>query len=75
MTNRSKQDQASGTPSVPGNVSSPGTSEQPQPWSKEDMAVAKPLPLPTVAIMPNGGMFGNTKSGKGETIAGGHPEP
>ena len=58
-------------PSKAGNVGSPDKPAQPRPWTAEEMASAKPLPLPTVG--PEGAE-NITHAGKGQTRAAGLPE-
>ena len=57
-----------------GNVRSPEEPGQARPWTEEEMAGAKPLPLPTVneaAKVPTSGV---PHAGKGETKPAGKPE-
>jgi hypothetical protein len=56
------------------NASSPDNPRTGRPWTDEEMAEAKPLPLPTVDPTARVGMGGVSHSGRGETTAAGRPE-
>jgi hypothetical protein len=64
-----------GAPGETGNVSSAKDIEPAHPWTADEMAAAKPIPLPTVEPTPQVvGVAGVPHAGKGETKAGGRPE-
>jgi hypothetical protein len=72
MTSKRKRDEAPGTPIDAGNTGSAENVGSARPWTDEEMAAAKPLPLPTVDtqnVRPQGTPY----VGKGETKPGGRP--
>lgn len=56
------------------NTRSPETVEPVQPWTKEEMERAKPLPLPTVDTTSNVDTPGLPYTGKGDVKPAGRPE-
>lgn len=66
---------AAGASSASGNVNSQGTSQPARPWTDEEMAAAKPLPLPTVDSSAKIRTPGVPHTGKGETKPAGRPDP
>jgi hypothetical protein len=74
MTKSRKQQSTSGVPDETGNISS-AEIEQVHSWTDEEMAAAKPIPLPTVESTPQvAGVAGVPHAGKGQTTPGGRPE-
>jgi hypothetical protein len=63
-----------GAPSDAGNTSSGDNLAPARPWTDEEMATAKPIPLPTVDAIPAVGQAGVPHAGKGETKPAGRPE-
>jgi hypothetical protein len=74
MAKKSKRDDAVGTGSEAGNASSTDKPGLARPWTDEEMAAAKPLPLPTVDTVPKVRTPGVPYAGKGETKPAGRPE-
>jgi hypothetical protein len=74
MAKKSKRDDAAGTGSEAGNESSANNPELARPWTDEEMAAAKPLPLPTVDTVAKVRTPGVPYAGKGETKPAGRPE-
>jgi len=75
MTKSRKHQSAPGAPDKTGNVSSAENIEQTHPWTDEEMAASKPIPLPTVEPTPRVvGVAGVPHAGKGEAKVGGRPE-
>ena len=75
MTKSRKHGSAPGAPNETGNVGSAENLQPARPWTDEEMAAAKPIPLPTVEPTPRVvGVAGVPDAGKGETKAGGRPE-
>jgi hypothetical protein len=75
MTKPKKHQSAPGAPDETGNVSSAENIEPARPWTDEEMAASKPIPLPTVEPTPRAvDIAGVTHAGKGETKGGGRPE-
>ena len=75
MVKSTKHQSVSGTPDETGIVSSAENIEPEHPWTDEEMAAAKPIPLPTVEPTPRVvGVASVPHAGKGETIAGGLPD-
>ena len=68
----SKRKSAADAPGEAGNTSSPGDPSQARPWTDEEMAAAKPLPLPTVD--PTTSVASVQHAGKGQTKPAGRPE-
>lgn len=72
---KSKKQSAPGAPDETGNVSSAESIEPGRPWTDEEMAASKPLPLPTVEPTPRAvDVAGVSHAGKGEKKRGGRPE-
>jgi hypothetical protein len=61
-------------PGEAGNVRSTDEPGQARPWTDEEMAAAKPLPLPTVDSTEGVGGTSIPHAGKGQTKAAGRPE-
>ena len=57
-----------------GNTSSPDNPRQARPWTDEEMAASKPLPLPTVDFAVKVDTSGVPHAGKGETKPAGRPQ-
>lgn len=74
MDDKEKRDKAAGAPSEAGNVSSQDSPGLARPWTDEEMAAAKPLPLPTVDVEATVRTPGVPYAGKGETKPAGRPE-
>ena len=74
MAKKSKRDDAAGAPGEPGNASSSDSPGPARPWTDEEMAAAKPLPLPTVDTEAKARTPGVPYAGKGETKPSGPPE-
>jgi len=75
MTKSRKHQNAQGEPEETGNVSSKENTEPARPWTDEEMAASKPIPLPTVEPTPrDAGLAGVPHVGKGQTKEGGSPE-
>jgi hypothetical protein len=70
----SKRKRAVRTPSEGGNARSAHTQGQARPWTDEEMAAAKPVPLPTVNAPEKARTSGVVHAGKGETKPAGRPE-
>jgi hypothetical protein len=69
MTDKHKRDDGTGAPIEAGNTSSAGNpGELARPWTDEEMAAAKPFPLPKVRTL------GVPYVGKGETKPAGQPK-
>lgn len=74
MAKKRKQDDPGGAPNQTGNTSSEGNrADQARPWTAEEMAGAKPLPLPTVDTQFEGRTVAISHAGKGETKPAGRP--
>jgi hypothetical protein len=58
----------------PGNAGSPASVEQPRPWTDDEMAAAKPLPMPKVEGTQRGVATGVPHLGKGESTPAGRPQ-
>lgn len=69
-----KPDDAAGASSASGNASSADNAGQVRPWTDDEMAASKPLPLPTVDPAPKVVSPGVPHTGKGETKPAGPPE-
>jgi hypothetical protein len=74
MVNNEKRDKAADAPSEAGNVSSQESPGLARPWTDEEMADAKPLPLPTVEDEATVRAPGLPYAGQGETKPAGRPE-
>jgi hypothetical protein len=74
MTKKSKRGGNAGTPIKAGNACSADSPEAARPWTDEEMAAAKPLPLPTVDPVTKVGTPGVPYAGEGETKPAGRPE-
>jgi len=74
MAKKSKRDDTAGTGSKAGNASSADNPEPARPWTDEEMAAAKPIPLPTVDTVAKVRTPGVPYAGKGETKPAGLPE-
>jgi hypothetical protein len=74
MADKSKCAHKSDKPNAGGNVSSSGAPEQSRPWTDEEMAAAKPIPLPTGDTAPTVSISGVPHTGKGKTKPAGRPE-
>ena len=75
MTKSRKQQSTPDVPDETGNISSAENIEPAHSWTDEEMAAAKPIPLPTVESTPQVvGVAGLPHVGKGQTKAGGRPE-
>ena len=74
MARKRKGKDAASTPSDAGSASSAADLGPARPWTDEEMAAAKPLPLPTGDIVPPGLSSGVPHAGKGETKPAGRPE-
>jgi hypothetical protein len=75
MTKSRKHQSEPGAPDDHGNIGSGENMEQVHPWTDEEMAASKPLPLPTVKLTPQvTGVAGVPYVGKGKTKSGGRPE-
>jgi hypothetical protein len=72
MTKR--RSSAADATSEAGSTSSADKPRPARPWTDEEMAAAKPLPLPTVDPTAPVGTGGVSHSGRGETRAAGRPE-
>jgi len=57
-----------------GNTSSPENESSARPWTPDEMAAAKPLPVPKVDDPMQVGTSGSTHSGRGQTKPSGRPE-
>jgi hypothetical protein len=57
-----------------GNIRSADKPKQARPWTEEEMAAAKPLPLPTVDPTVAAGSASVPNAGKGQTKPAGRPE-
>jgi hypothetical protein len=62
------------TPGGAGNVRSVDNPGQTRAWTAEEMAEAKPMPVPTVNDPSAAGTAGVPHAGKGQTNAAGKPE-
>ena len=69
-----KRKQVAGARRQAGNVSSADKPALARPWTDEEMAAAKPLPMPTVDPAPEVPMPSVPHAGKGETKPAGRPE-
>jgi hypothetical protein len=69
-----KGDSSMNSTGEPENSSSQEASETARPWTDEEMAAAKPLPLPSVESVPVAPTRGVPYSGKGDAKPGGKPE-
>jgi hypothetical protein len=65
---------SAGVPDKEKNVRAPETVEPPRPWTEEEMARAKPLPVPTVNAAPGAHAPGLPYTGMGEVKPAGRPE-
>jgi len=74
MSKKRKQDDAADEPSEAGNASSGDNPELARPWTDDEMAAAKPLPMPTVDTAAKVRPPGVPSAGKGETKPAGRPE-
>jgi len=74
MADKRKRPKSADVPSKAGNVSSNEGQETARPWTDEEMASAKPLPLPTVDVEATVRPPGVPYAGKGETKPAGRPE-
>jgi hypothetical protein len=74
MTKKRKRDDAGGAPSEAENANSADNPGLTRPWTDEEMAAAKPLPLPTVDTAAKVRTPGIPYAGKGETKPAGRPE-
>jgi hypothetical protein len=80
MSRNPKRIDRSGPPGEPGNTSSADNLTPARPWTEEEMAAAKPLPLPTVDTVPAVDSAPTVRppglpyAGKGETKPAGRPE-
>ena len=72
--NSTKPESVAGAPSDAGNTSSTDELGTARPWTDEEMATAKPIPLPTVDAPPAPGQAGAPHAGQGETKPAGRPE-
>ena len=70
----SEPQKAVDAPSKAGNTYSVDDPRQARPWTDEEMAAAKPLPLPTVDPTAGVGVGSVPYAGKGQTKAAGRPE-
>jgi hypothetical protein len=57
-----------------GNMGSADDPGKARPWTDEEMAAAKPFPLPTLDAEGHAGVASITHAGKGQTKAAGRPE-
>jgi hypothetical protein len=69
-----KRKSAAGAPSEAGNARSADDPSQARPWTDEEMAAAKPFPLPTVDPTPRVDSASIPHTGKGQTKPAGRPE-
>ena len=69
-----KRKSAAHVPIEAGNACSADDPRQARPWTDEEMAAAKPLPLPTVDPTAWVGVASVPHAGKGQTKAAGRPE-
>jgi hypothetical protein len=69
-----KREHAPRTSKKLGNIGSPDQAAPAGPWTDEEMAAAKPLPLPTVNPPAEVSESGVPHAGKGKTKPGGRPE-
>lgn len=75
MTDKRKRDDGTGAPNEAGNTSSAGNPDElVRPWTDEEMAAAKPLPLPKVDTSAKVRTLGVPYVGKGETKPAGQPK-
>ena len=75
MAKSRKHQSSPGAPDETGNVGSAENIEPAGPWTDEEMAASKPIPLPTVEPTPQDvGVAGVANAGKGESKEGGRPE-
>jgi len=65
---------AAGSSSQAGNVGSEVDPGPARPWTDEEMAASKPLPLPTVEPTEKGRPAGVPHAGTGKTKPAGRPE-
>jgi len=69
-----RRSSAADATSEAGNASSADNPRAARPWTDEEMAAAKPLPLPTIDPTARVDLGGVAHSGRGETTAAGRPE-
>ena len=69
-----KRKSVADAPIEAGNARSSDEPGQAHPWTDEEMAAAKPLPLPTVDPTAGAGVASVPHAGKGQTKAAGRPE-
>lgn len=69
-----KRKSAADAPNEAGNARSANDPSQARSWTDEEMAAAKPLPLPTVDPTAWVGVASIPHAGKGQTKAAGRPE-
>jgi hypothetical protein len=74
MPQKPKHDRPAGAPGEAGNAGSAENTAPARPWTAEEMAAAKPYPLPTVDTVATGRTSGVPHAGKGETEPAGRPE-
>jgi hypothetical protein len=74
MTKKRKRDDAADKPSEAGNAKSSDNPGLARPWTDDEMAAAKPLPLPTVDTASKVRTPGVPYAGEGETKPAGRPE-
>ena len=70
----SKRKSTAGGPSEAGNAGSEVDTKQARPWTDQEMAAAKPLPLPTTGHIEADGVASVSHAGQGQTAVGGRPE-
>lgn len=71
---KTKDKHAASKTSEVGNARSAESAGLARPWTDEEMAAAKPLPLPMVDPPAKVGVSGVVHAGKGETKPAGRPE-
>ncbi len=71
MAERNNKAIATPSPENVGSIESPGIAP---PWTDEEMAAARPLPLPTVGPVVPSGESSVPHSGRGDTKPAGLPE-
>jgi len=69
-----KRKSTAGGPSGAGNAGSPDDPQLARPWTDQEMAAAKPLPVPATGPTEAGRVASVAHAGKGQTEAGGRPE-
>jgi len=74
MTKKTKRNDAGDADKKADNASSPAQPGAARPWTEEEMAAAKPLPVPTVDAAEAPRTAGLPYVGRGKTKPAGQPE-